>query len=82
MMYPIEDAVPVPDIVRERVVFKYPFAKMLVGQSFAVPLGDEEADRVEQRLRTATYRYTKQEGGTVKFTVRALDNEVRVWRTA
>jgi hypothetical protein len=82
MIYPIEDAVPIPRSTRERDSSKYPFAQMKVGQSFAIPLGMEEAGLIEQRIRTATYRYTKQEGGTVKFTVRALDNEVRVWRTA
>ncbi len=81
-MITIEDDIPLPPIVRTHTTFKYPFADMRVGQSFAIPIGEEGVDRLEQRLRTATYRYTKQEGGTVRFTVRALDNEVRVWRTA
>lgn len=83
-MIQIEPDVPIPPVTREgKKEPLYPFAQMSVGHSFALKTTtQEEQNRVENRLRGATARYTKQESGTVKFTVRALDNEVRVWRTA
>jgi hypothetical protein len=84
MTIQIEVDVPIPPLTR--VIRKeptYPFAQMSVGHSFAVKTTtQEEQNRVENRLRGATARYAKQEKGTVKFTVRALENEVRVWRVA
>ena len=83
-MIQIETDVPIPPIIREvKKEPTYPFAQMSVGHSFALKTTtQEEQNRVENRLRGAAARYAKQESGTVKFTVRALTNEVRVWRTA
>lgn len=81
----VESGIPVPVIERVRTApEKYPFADMRISQSFGVPCTEEEAERAEQRVRTAVYRYTQTQQGTVKFTVRYMPdrNEVRVWRVA
>ncbi len=81
----VESGVPIPVIERVRTApEKYPFADMRVSQSFGIQCTEEESSRVEQRVRTAVYRYTQTQKGTVKFTVRYMPerNEVRVWRVA
>jgi hypothetical protein len=85
-MYKIESGVALPDVARHSTrkgSTKYPFAEMNVGQSFLIPAtSEDEVVKVESRLRGATLRYAKQQGGTVKFTVRAVNDGIRVWRVA
>lgn len=90
--YQIEDGIDVPPIVRGRQVNPpYPFAEMLVGQSFLVEVDtlvgmgealDAELTRLEKNLRAAAMRYAKVEQGTVKFTIRQVPGGVRCWRIA
>jgi len=67
---------------------KYPFAEMSVGESFAVPLGEEKAGSnyvSAIRLRSAATNFKKRHTAEAfEFTVRTLHDEgvVRVWRTA
>jgi hypothetical protein len=83
MDIPIESGVELPAITRPRTKEPlYPFDKMKVGQSFVVPLDGDPEEQVLNRLRTAVNRYTKQQSGTVKFTVRAMPDGVRTWRLA
>jgi hypothetical protein len=78
MTFALEVDVPMP--VRSapggRRGSKYPFADMEVGHSFLVP-GDVKA----QTIRSATAAYIKRTGDTsLKFSVRAVADGVRVWR--
>ena len=80
MTFQIEFDVPLP--VRTapggRRGSKYPFAEMDVGASFLVP-GDVKA----QTIRSATAAYAKRAGDdSLKFSVRAVSDGVRVWRVA
>ena len=64
--------------------FKYPFPKMAVGDSFAVPLegvnNTKGEDMAAVRLRSNAIRYARARGG--KFTVRTdrEAGEARCWR--
>lgn len=77
----VESGVPIPKITRVRTTgTRYPFDRMQLGDSFAVPMKDDSEETVLNRVRTAIHRYVKDYGG--KFTVRVMDDEtVRVWRT-
>ena len=68
----IENNVPVPsDISGTR---KYPFNKMQVGDSFALPVAHYK------RLQRAAHAYGDYHG--LKFSVRNQGETVRVWRVA
>ena len=84
MTFTIETGIEVPVATRVRAdAPKYPFAIMKVGDSFLIPAaGAKELEQVEGRMRGAVGRYTKQENGTVKFTVRRVEGGIRTWRTA
>lgn len=62
---------------------EYPFAAMQVGDSFAVPVGeDQNAATVARRLYTAANLYMKRANNGTKYAVRTMDGSVRVWRIA
>lgn len=72
--YAIESDVSIPD---QASVRKYPFARMAVGQSFAVTTTERS------RVATAASRYGQRHGRA--FTVRAsrtTPGQVRCWRIA
>lgn len=75
-MYQIEKNVPMPPIVR---MSGYPFAQMEVGDSFLVPFDGDDEQKVRARVATAASTFGKDHGG--KFSVRVLQDGVRVWRT-
>lgn len=62
---------------RQRNNLKYPFNEMEVGDSFLVPVGDED-ERVVQRRLVSACKYKKVDG--IKFKTRCLCDGVRVWR--
>jgi hypothetical protein len=54
---------------------KYPFAIMVVGDSFVAPLKPAS-------LRSVANSFAKTQGDTVKFAVRAEGEGARIWRVA
>lgn len=70
-MYKIQKNIPIPPKVVGRKN-PYPFDDMEVGDSFSVPLN---------KYKAVTYAINRhQKVSNMKFTRRALSNEVRVWR--
>lgn len=67
--YPIEKGIPRPSQIHEKRV-KYPCRDMEVGDSFFVP------DRTTRQVGNVIRYYNK----FGKFSVRAVDGGVRVWR--
>ena len=83
MTFAIEAGIPVPTISRPKTGEpKYPFSAMKVGDSFAADTTGVEPKKIEARLRHAALRYTKQNQGTVQFTIRKMPGCVRCWRVA
>ena len=83
MTLKIDKNVPVPARRRLTAVGLEHFAAMDVGDSIGVPLPKEYRNKPTiwagtNRLRNAAYQYGKRAGK--KFTVRAMPNEIRVWR--
>jgi len=71
-MYRIQKNIPIPakkSAGRKQV---YPFEKMEVGDSFAIPLSKAKS------AAAIMVKYAKRTG--MKFTKRLLDKEVRIWR--
>lgn len=52
--------------------YKYPFDKMIVGDSFAFP------DELSQKIRCAAWRYGKK--NAMKFIVKKQQDGFRCWR--
>ena len=80
MTFVLESDVPVPTRTgsggRRSGTSKYPFAVMDVGHSFLVP-----GDAKTQTVRSAVSAYQKRAGDAAgKFSVRAVNDGVRVWR--
>lgn len=77
-MIPVETGVPIPPAGIKRKQRKpkgvYPWKHMKVGDSFLVP------DREVGAMNSAATQYANRTG--TKYVVRALDDGVRVWRTA
>lgn len=83
--FKIEKGIAIPTVPNQTV---YPFSKMKVGDSFAVPLSGEilnagkngKWDRTQSRVRSAASIYQRKYGGA--FTVRLMKDEgvVRCWR--
>lgn len=77
-MITIEKGIPMPKQTRTS---KYPFNEMVVGDSFlleCLPTAPSLA-----RLRNACAAYRKRDGkAETKFAVRAVEDGIRVWRTA
>jgi hypothetical protein len=59
---------------------KYPLSKMEVGDSFVVPLNGDTPKRVRSKLSSAAGQYKNRHGS--RFTVRAVEGGVAVWRVA
>ena len=69
---------------------KYPFGDLATNDSFAVPCRPSEVDTVLTRMRNAACGWARRNGLRRKFVCRyrdqdehgrAIDPEVRVWRT-
>ena len=83
MTIKIDKDIPVPGRRRVTAVGIEHFEAMDVGDSIGVPLPKEYRTKPTiwagtNRLRNAAYQYGKRTGK--KFTVRAMPNEIRVWR--
>lgn len=76
MMFEIEKGIPLPESNKARGrELKYPFRKMLVGDSFVVPV----STRLEyQKLSSAASQAGIRSG--MKFATRRVDGGVRVFR--
>lgn len=74
MEFKIEKGVSIPPVIRKSVgaPSKYPFKEMAVGDSFSVPLSER------RRVVSAASSHKRRHGAA--FTVRMLEDEVRVWR--
>ena len=82
-MLKIEKNIPIPSRRRVTAIGIEHFEAMDVGDSIAVPLPKECRNKPTvwagtNRLRNAAYQYGRRTGK--KFTVRAMPNEIRVWR--
>ena len=71
-VYIVEKGVEMPPVSKGGGVFKYPFLKMDIGDSFAAPKTEAA------KLRSASSLYSIKSGK--RFTVRTLGDVVRVWR--
>ena len=81
----IERGIPIPSRRRVTPVGTEHFEAMQVGDSIGVPLPKEYRAKPTvwagtTRLRNAAYQYGKRTGK--KFTVRAMPNEIRLWRVS
>ncbi len=59
---------------------KYPFPEMGIGDSFSVPLNGETGVKVQSRVSNAAVSWGRRQHVKIKFTVRQLEDCVRVWR--
>ena len=81
----IEKDIPIPSRRRVTAVGAEHFEAMQVGDSIGVPIPKEYRAKPTvwagtARLRNAAYQYGKRTGK--KFTVRAMPNEIRLWRVS
>lgn len=80
----IDKNIPVP-ARRRTSKHNFPFASLAVGDSFFVRQKDgETVPTVQRRVAAASRGFIqkeKQEGKTVKFTMRNAEDGVRIWRT-
>ena len=58
----------------------YPFSKMSVGDSFAVPLGGDTAHKVCDRIRAAGLRWAGRYGEGRQLVCASEGDNVRCWR--
>lgn len=87
----IEKGIPVPSSIAYKKL-PFPFVDMDVGDSFAIPLSDEQVKAggalrnvASHTIREQCRRFRKRPGNAdKKFTVREIKEEgiVRCWRTA
>ena len=78
--YVIEQGIPIPGRNDSRI--KYPFGKMVVGDSFLDRADGEDVDKVVSRLQGAAQAYRKKNEQSARFSIRKVDGGVRIWRTA
>jgi hypothetical protein len=81
----IDKGVPIPPRAKKTTIGREDFARLDVGDSFAVPVPKAYQRKPTvwagtQRLRNAAYQYGRSTGR--KFTVRCLNGEIRIWRVA
>lgn len=74
-MYAIEQGIPCPKQIRGRAS-KYPYHAMKRGDSFFVPGANTT------KVYVSAAQATKRIGNGHRFTCRAMDGGVRVWRVA
>lgn len=76
----IEKGIPLPNKAVGGKTRTYPFSKMDVGDSFTVPNPKNlSIAQLRNQVNSAVYAFSK--NTDTKFTVRAIDGEVKVWRT-
>lgn len=79
-MFEIESNIPVPAARGKES--PYPFRQMAVGDSFFCPVGEMTAAQLSRKLSSAAGSYARIDGTGKKFSTRAGDGGVRVWRRA
>lgn len=80
----IDKGIPIPgkrDCVEFHNSTKYPLREMEIGDSFFVSTTDTDNRRVFNTLGSACKQFKKRHA-EYNFTVRFVENGVRVWRTA
>lgn len=66
---------------RKREAFtRFPFNKMQVGDSFLVPIEDQEQAAVGPSIYSAANSYNNTHGTKIKMSTRKVEGGVRVWR--
>lgn len=76
--YRIEKGIDIPHSIRGDIL--YPFADMLKGDSFLVPCGPTELQRLRNKLGKQIKLFAKRFGATYEFTSRTVDGGIRLWR--
>lgn len=79
-MFEIESNIPVPAARGKES--PYPFRQMAVGDSFFCPVGELTLTQLGRKLSSAAVSYARADGTGKKFSTRAGDGGVRVWRRA
>lgn len=79
-MYEIDTAVPIPPPMKAA----FPFDKMKIGSSFAVPVIDGDRKKTQMRVLHAaeTFRKADKKNKGFKITTRSGDDQIRVWRVS
>lgn len=72
-MITVEKGRPIPPLTTK----KYPFGEMEIGDSFWVPMGENE-EKTKNMIRCAAGAFGRRR--VMKFSVRKIDNGFRVWR--
>ncbi len=81
-MYEIEKNIPIPPLAKrgqkqgEKSGHRYPFKAMEIGDSFLVECESIHDMRVRNNIRLSIYN----QAVTSRFTVRRVENGLRVWR--
>lgn len=80
MSYKIEQNVPIPTtrVYNKRSRTVYPFATMYPRESFFVKATDNNRGSITSQLRSRATRISQTTGKS--YTVRQVENGVRVWR--
>lgn len=73
-MYKIQKNVPIPSKTAHGRKKVYPFEKMEVGDSFAVPLIKTKT------VTSAVSQENKKYKGERRYTIRVIKNKTRIWR--
>lgn len=74
--YKIQSGLPVPNI-NHRILMKYPFDLLKVGESFDVPRINWQT---RDAVKAAGYRYTARAKNRFRFITREINKIVRVFR--
>jgi hypothetical protein len=80
MMYKIQMDIPMPPRGSAQRLMKYPFAEMLVGESFLVPKAESKGDLKKLMSRVGAAAAGAKKALGFKFAVRKMPDGVRIWR--
>lgn len=80
-MYKIQTGVPLPPRRTAQRFTKYPFADMLVGDSFLVPKTEAKGDLKKLMSRISAASAGAKQALGFKFALRKMPDGVRIWRT-
>jgi len=75
MEYIIEKNIP---LSKKGCCSDYPFEKMKIGDSFIV---GKHSRCLSQKIANASTQFGKRKTPIWKFSVRKIDNKIRIWRT-
>lgn len=80
MTYALCRDIPPPVFERKTRNAKYPFKDMQVGDSFFVPT-EEVPPKGVSSIRATAYAFKRKHASGAKFTILAVTDGIRVWRT-